>query len=86
MPKLKPGSYFSGDVINGPDVNAREMYFILAGTVDEVDHEKLPTDESFFMRSSRRSFNRDGEQAAGKYTKGPRFREGTYFNEVSRVP
>jgi hypothetical protein len=36
LPKLKPAAYCFGDVINGPGLNAREMCFIVAGSVQEV--------------------------------------------------
>ena len=97
MPRLKPAAYTKGDVLNGPAVNAREMYFVLNGTVDEyavtIDtsspmkmygshrHSSLRSSFRPLHQSSRASFSAAGTQGV----RGPRFGEGMYFNEVNHV-
>merc|ERR1711871_1031136 len=89
MPKLKPAAYSKHDKINEPHVNAREMYFILAGTVDEYRHERkegastksLAPD---WMTSSRGGSAQDRhsrESINSPALKGPRMGEGMHFNE-----
>merc|ERR1719240_823314 len=43
MPKLRPSCYGLGDIVNGPDINAREWVFVLSGAIT-VTPVKPPAD------------------------------------------
>lgn len=89
MPKLRPAAYSKHDKINEPTVNAREMYFILAGTVDEFRHERKEGSNTKsiapdWMTSSRggSAQERHARESINAFVKGPRMGEGMHFNEV----
>jgi CRP-like cAMP-binding protein len=84
IPKLRPSCYGEGDIVNGPDINAREWVFMLSGCV--TVSPAMPTLAGDAARDSAAGTSGarlPRELSAADASAVERFKPGSYFGEAT---